>query len=79
MLTGEDNNKYKIQTDDLINLPQLSVKNTKEFRSIINGPIDKTTSVLQFNWISYSEKSLKQREIPMTETKVPDFVESLAY
>ena len=63
MLTGEDN-KYNITTEDIENLPQLPVKNTKEFRSVINGTIDKPSSVQTFNWISYSEKSLKQRDVP---------------
>jgi len=78
MLTGEDN-KYNILPTDIENLPQLSVKNTKEFRSIINGIIDKSSSVQSFNWISYSQKSLKQKEVPMTNTKVPSFVEDLPY
>ena len=62
---------------DFDKIPQLPMKNTKEFRSIINGVIDKPSSVKMFNWISYSQKSLKQKEIPMTETKLPDFVNSL--
>ena len=72
-------NKYNIKADDINNLPQLPVKNTKEFRTIINGIIDKPSSVILFNWISYTEKSLKQKEIPMTNTKLPEFVESLPY
>ena len=38
------------------------MKNTKEFRSIINGIIDKPSSVKMFNWISYSQKTLKQKD-----------------
>ena len=78
MLTGEDN-KYNITTEDIENLPQLPVKNTKEFRSVINGTIDKPSSVQTFNWISYSEKSLKQRDVPTSNIKVPSFVDELPY
>ncbi len=78
MLTGEEN-QYQVLTEDFEKIPQLPVKNTKEFRSIINGIIDKPSSVAQFNWISYSEKKLKQKEVPMTETKLPDFIENLPY
>ena len=78
MLTGEER-KYNVLPEDFDKIPQLPMKNTKEFRSIIHGNIDKPSSVLQFNWISYSQKSLKQKEIPMEEVKVPDFVEALPY
>lgn len=78
MLTGEDN-KYNIHPEDLEMLPQLPVKNTKEFRSVINGIIDKPSSVQSFNWISYSQKTLRQKEVPMTNIKVPAFVEELPY
>lgn len=78
MLTGEDT-KYNLYSEDFEKLPQLPVKNTKEFRSIINGIIDKPSSVIQFNWISYSQKSLRQKEVPMTNVKVPSFVEELPY
>ena len=78
MLTGEEN-KYNIMPADIENLPQLPVKNTKEFRSVINGVIDKPSSVQMFNWISYSEKSLRQKDVPMTNLKVPSFVEELPY
>ena len=78
MLTGEDT-KYNILPEDFDKLPPLTVKNTKEFRSVINGNIDKPSSVLSFNWVSYSQKTLKQKEIPMTTTEVPKFVEELPY
>lgn len=78
MLTGEER-KYNVLPEDFDKIPQLPMKNTKEFRSIIHGNIDKPSSVLQFNWISYSQKSLKQKEIPLEEVKVPDFVEALPY
>ena len=78
MLTGEESNSFAI-AEDFDKIPQLPSKYTKEFRSIINGNIDKTSSVRSFNWISYSKKSLKQKEIPMTNTKLPEFVESLPY
>ena len=78
MLTGE-NNSYNIKLDDIEKLPQLPMKNTKEFRAIINGIIDKPSSVALFNWISYTEKSLKQKDVPMDNTPVPDFVEKLPY
>ncbi len=78
MLTGEDN-KYNVLPEDFEKLPQLPMKNTKEFRSIINGIIDKPSSVILFNWISYSEKSYRQKDVPMSDVKVPEFVESLPY
>ena len=78
MLTGEDN-RYNVRPSDIENLPQLSAKNTKEFRSVINGIIDKASSVQTFNWISYTQKSLKQKEVPMTNVKVPSFVDGLPY
>lgn len=78
MLTGEDN-KFSILPEDYDKIPQLPMKNTKEFRSIINGIVDKPSSVILFNWIAYSQKSFKQKEIPITDTKVPDFVEELPY
>ena len=78
MLTGGEN-KYNIRPADIENMPQLPVKNTKEFRSVINGVIDKPSSVQMFNWISYSEKSLRQKDVPMTNLKVPSFVEELPY
>ena len=78
MLTGEEN-KYNILPSDIENLPQLPVKNTKEFRSVINGTIDKASSVQAFNWISYSQKSMKQKDVPNSNVKVPSFVEELPY
>ena len=78
MLTGEDN-KYNVMPQDIENLPQLPMKNTKEFRSVINGIIDKPSSVLLFNWISYTQKSYRQKDVPMTNVKVPDFIDSLPY
>lgn len=78
MLTG-DENKNNIIFEDIEKLPQLNSKNTKEFRSIINGVIDKPSSVILFNWISYTKKSLRQKDVPMTQTKIPNFVESLPY
>ncbi|MCQ2754032.1 MAG: AsmA-like C-terminal region-containing protein [bacterium] len=76
MLTGEDN-KYKVITEDFDKIPQLSVKNTKEFMSIIDGNIDKPSSVILFNWIAYSQKSLRQKEVPMTNVKLPEFLDDL--
>lgn len=78
MLTGEDS-KLNIIPEDFNKIPQLPIKNTKEFRSLINGVIDKPSSVILFNWISYSQKSLKQKEIPMNNIKVPEFIDSLPY
>ncbi|MCQ2744632.1 MAG: AsmA-like C-terminal region-containing protein, partial [bacterium] len=78
MLTGEEN-KYNILPSDIEKLPQLPIKNTKEFRTVINGIIDKPSSVQTFNWISYSEKSLRQKDVPMTNVKVPSFVDELPY
>ncbi len=78
MLTGDDN-KLNIKVDDIDKLPQLPMKNTKEFRTVINGILEKPSSVITFNWISYSQKSLKQREVPSSNEKLPDFIESLPY
>ena len=78
MLTG-DENKLNIKVDDIEKLPQLPMKNTKEFRTYINGILEKPSSVVQFNWISYTKKSLKQPEVPNSNEKLPDFIESLPY
>ena len=78
MLTGDDN-KLNIPAEDIEKLPQLPAKNTKEFRTVINGLLEKPSSVIQFNWISYSQKSLKQKEVPLTNEKLPDFIEALPY
>lgn len=78
MLTGEEI-KRNILPEDIEKLPQLSMKNTKEFMSIIDGVADKTSSVKMFNWISYSQKSLIQKEVPMTDAVVPDFVDKIPY
>ena len=78
MLTGEDT-KYNLLPEDFEKLPPLPTKNTKEFRSVINGIVDKPSSVLLFNWISYTQKSYRQKDVPMTDVKVPDFIESLPY
>ncbi|MBQ7764700.1 hypothetical protein IJ384_04965 [bacterium] len=78
MLTGEDN-RNNIRPEDFDLIPQLPMKNTKEFRSIIDGKIDTASSVKAFNWISYSEKQFKIKEKPMTNEKVPEFIEALPY
>ncbi len=78
MLTGEDT-KYNILPEDFEKLPQLPTSNTKEFRSIINGVIDKPSSVIMFNWISYTQKSLRQKDVPMDDVKVPEFIDKLPY
>ena len=78
MLTGNEN-KLNIKTEDIDKLPQLPIKNTKEFRCIINGIIEKPSSVLQFNWISYSEKSYKTKNTPVDDSKLPDFINNLPY
>lgn len=78
MLTGDDNS-YNILPEDFEKLPTLPMKNTKEFRSVINGVIDRPSSVILFNWISYSQKSYRQKDVPMTDVKVPGFVDSLPY
>ena len=78
MLTGNEN-KYIVQTEDLSKLPQLPMRNTKEFRCIINGILEKPSSVLSFNWISYSQKSYRQKEIPSEGGRIPDFINSLPY
>ena len=78
MLTGEDN-KYNILPQDFDKIPQLQAKNTKEFRTIINGIIDKPSSVLQFNWVAYSQKSYRQKDTVNSNVKVPSFVDELPY
>ena len=78
MLSGDDN-KLSIKVDDIEKLPQLPVKNTKEFRTYINGILEKPSSVIQFNWISYTQKMLRQPEVPNSNEKVPDFIEALPY
>ncbi len=78
MLTGNEN-KLNIKTDDIEKLPQLPVKNTKEFRCIINGMLEKPSSVLLFNWISYTEKSYKQKNTQIDDSKLPDFINNLPY
>ena len=78
MLTGEDN-KYNILTEDFDRIPQLPMKNTKEFRSVINGIIDKSSSVQLFNWISYSQKSYRQKDVPNTNVKLPAFIDEMPY
>ena len=78
MLTGEDT-RYNLLPEDFEKLPQLPTRNTKEFRSVINGVVDKPSSVMLFNWISYTQKSYRQKDVPMTDVKVPDFVENLPY
>ena len=79
MLSGEESHKYNILPEDFDKLPQLPMKNTKEFRSVINGVVDKPSSVVLFNWISYTQKSYRQKDVPMTDVKVPDFIEALPY
>ncbi len=78
MLTGEDS-KDNVLPEDIEKLPPLQLNNTKEFRSVINGVLDKPSSVLLFNWISYTQKSYRQKDVPMTNIKVPEFIESLPY
>ena len=78
MLTGEEE-KHNTIIADIEKIPQLPVRNTKEFRSIINGNIEKPSSVALFNWISYTQKSLKQKEVPMTDVKLPEFIKALPY
>lgn len=78
MLTGEEN-KLNIKTEDIEKLPQLPVRNTKEFRCLINGILDKPSSVIMFNWISYSEKSYKQKKTTIDDSKLPDFINNLPY
>ena len=78
MLTGDDN-KLNLKVDDIEKLPQLPMKNTKEFRTYINGILEKPSSVIQFNWISYTKKTLRQPDVPNSNEKVPDFIEALPY
>ena len=79
MLTGEENNKYNIMPEDYDKIPQLPMRNTKEFRSVINGVVDKPSSVVLFNWISYSQKSYRQKDVSTSNVKVPSFVDEMPY
>ena len=79
MLSGDENLSNSVRTSDIEYLPQLQSKNTREFRALINGIIDKPSSVIMFNWISYTQKSYRQKDIPNSDVKVPDFVEALPY
>lgn len=78
MLTGEEQ-KQNILPEDFDKIPPLTSRNTKEFKSVINGMIDKPTSVKSFNWVSYTKKSLKQKEVLTDNVKLPDFVDALPY
>ena len=78
ILTGEET-KQNILPEEFNSIPQLPMKNTKEFKTVINGIIDKPSSVISFNWISYSQKSLRQKEVPMTNVKIPEFVDEMQY
>ena len=78
MLTGEEA-KSGVLPEDFDKIPQLSMKNTKEFRSIINGNIDKPSSVVLFNWIAYTQKDLKQKEVPLNNVELPKFIENIPY
>ena len=79
MLTGEEGQNNSVIDEDIEKLPPLPSRNTKEFRTIINGMIEKPSSVIQFNWISYTHKSLKQKDVNLSNEKVPDFIEALPY
>lgn len=52
MLTGEDS-KYNLLPEDFEKLPPLPMKNTKEFRSVINGIIDnaKFCNLIQLDFL----------------------------
>jgi hypothetical protein len=76
MLTGEET-RYNIYPEDFDKIPQLPAKNTKEFHSYINGVIDKASSVISFNWISYSQKSLREKEVPLNKVKLPEFLDTI--
>ena len=82
MLTGEESNNknmYAVNKADLEKLPQLPVRNTKEFRSIINGIVEKPSSVVLFNWISYTQKDYRQKQVQSDDSKIPDFINNLPY
>ena len=78
MLTGEEPNE-SIRPEDFEKIPPLTMRNTKEFRSIIDGNIDKTSSVKQFNWISFTQKAYRQTEYSDSKIPVPEFIDSLPY
>lgn len=78
MLTGEEEVSY-VHPEDFEKLPQLTARNTKEFRSVINGIIDKPSSVILFNWISHSKKSYRQKEYTESNEEIPEFIENLPY
>ena len=75
----QDQQGDNIHVEDFEKIPQLNCRNTKEFRAIINGNIEKPSSVLEFNWISYTQKALKQISVPNSSTKVPSFVDNMQY
>ena len=76
MLTGYEEAAI-LSFDFMDNVPMLPQKNTKEFKSVIYGPIEKQSSVKQFKWVSYSEKTYNTKEVPMNNYDIPDFINNI--
>ena len=76
MLTGYEESAL-LSFDFMDNVPMLPQKNTKEFKSVIYGPIEKQSSVKQFKWVSYSEKTYNTKEVPTKNYDVPDFINNI--
>ena len=45
----------------------------------INGILEKPSSVILFNRISYTEKSYKQKKTPVDDSLLPDFLNNIPY
>lgn len=78
-LTGEDSEFITVPTSGVENIPPLPQRSTKEFHSVIMGPVEAPTSVKSFMWISESEKQYRTREVPMNNVGLPKFIENLPY
>jgi len=78
-LTGESDDASVGSISGIENIPPLPQRNTKEFKAVINGPVEAPSSVRSFMWISESEKQYRTREVPMGNVGIPKFIEKLPY
>ncbi|MBQ6516542.1 hypothetical protein IJI31_05120 [bacterium] len=76
MITGYEESAV-LSFDFMDHVPMLPQKNTKEFKSVIYGPIEKQSSVKLFKWVSYSEKTYNTKEVPMQNYEIPDFINNI--
>jgi len=76
MLTGNEE-IASLSLDFMENVPMLPQRNTKEFKAEIYGQVDKQSSVKSFKWVSYSQKNYNTKEVPMTNTDIPDFIDNI--